>query len=80
MLPIRQTANPNEAVASLLTTHAAIDVADQLGEYLAEIVEEYEPEVIVGLPTLGLSLASTVAKALGHSKFPLTVYMLCIIR
>ncbi|KUJ20898.1 uncharacterized protein LY89DRAFT_729717 [Mollisia scopiformis] len=68
MLPIRQTA-PNEAVASLLTTHAAIDVADELGEYLAEIVREYNPEVIVGLPTLGLSVARTVAKALGHKRY-----------
>lgn len=78
MLPIRQTANPNEAVASLLTNHASIEVADQLGEYLAEIVADYEPEVIVGLPTLGLSVARTVAKALGHSRYPCALCLFLI--
>ncbi|CZR54306.1 related to Phosphoribosyltransferase, putative [Phialocephala subalpina] len=69
ILPIRQTTNPSEAVASLLTTHAAIDVTDKLGEFLADIVREYEPEVIVGLPTLGLTLARTVAKSLSLKRY-----------
>ncbi|KAE8448165.1 hypothetical protein EG329_009769 [Mollisiaceae sp. DMI_Dod_QoI] len=69
ILPIRQTAIPDEAVASLLTNQAAIDVSDELGIFLADIVRNYNPEVIVGLPTLGLTLARTVAKSLGHKRY-----------
>jgi adenine/guanine phosphoribosyltransferase-like PRPP-binding protein len=29
----------------------------------------FEPDVVVGLPTLGLTLASEVAKKLGHSRY-----------
>jgi hypothetical protein len=71
VLPIRQIAsNPNEAVASLILNQAAINVGVELGGMLADIMKEYEPEVVIGLPTLGLSVASTVAQRLGHSKFP----------
>ena len=71
VLPIRQISNnSSEAVASLILNQAAIDVGVELGEMLAEIVKKYEPEVVIGLPTLGLSLASTVAQILGHSTLP----------
>jgi len=70
VLPIRQIAsNPKEAVASLILNQAAIDIGIELGGMLADIVKDYEPEIVIGLPTLGLSVASTVAQGLGHSEF-----------
>jgi hypothetical protein len=69
VLPIRQIAgNPSEAVASLIINQASIYVHDELSRMLAEAVRESEPDVIIGLPTLGLTLAKTVAQKLGKGK------------
>ena len=69
MLPIRPLNNEsNDAVASLLVNQAAIDVVAELGYFLADIVRTFNPEVIIGLPTLGLSLAPIVAQNLGMSE------------
>ncbi len=69
-LPIRQLgADPTQAVASLLVNHAAMPVVQTLGEMLAQALEPYKPDLLVGLPTLGLSLAPIVAAALGHTRF-----------
>jgi hypothetical protein len=69
LLPIRQLpSNPSEAVASLILNQASFTVQDKLGEFLAEAVRDVEPEVVIGLPTLGLSLASVVAKELGKGE------------
>jgi adenine/guanine phosphoribosyltransferase-like PRPP-binding protein len=69
VLPIRQIAgNPSEAVASLIINQASIYVHDELSRMLAETVRESEPDVIIGLPTLGLTLAKTVAQTLGKGK------------
>jgi adenine/guanine phosphoribosyltransferase-like PRPP-binding protein len=71
MLPIRQLkSNPLEAVASLILNQASITVHDELGEILAEAVRDFEPEMVIGLPTLGLGLASVLAKSLGMGKLP----------
>lgn len=71
MLPIRQLSpNPNHAVASLLVNQASISVVAELGAFLAELVLDFVPEVIVGLPTLGLSLAPIVAQKLGFGRRP----------
>lgn len=70
MLPIRPLANdPTHAVASLILNQAALDVADTLGRMLAEQLRPHAPEVVLGLPTLGLTLAPLVARALGHTRF-----------
>jgi hypothetical protein len=69
VLPIRQIASStSEAVASLIINQASISVHDGLGDILAEAVREFEPEVIIGLPTLGLTLAKGVAERLGKGK------------
>ncbi|KAH7360771.1 phosphoribosyltransferase-like protein [Rhexocercosporidium sp. MPI-PUGE-AT-0058] len=67
-LPIRAL-NANEAVASLIINQAAIDVTAQLGAFLADAVRRFNPEVIIGLPTLGLSLAPIIAQGLGHKRY-----------
>ena len=66
MLPIRQLPdNPSEAVASLIMNQASIAVHDELGDILANAVRDFEPEVVIGLPTLGLTVANVVARRLG---------------
>ncbi|KAG4444065.1 hypothetical protein IFR05_000418 [Cadophora sp. M221] len=67
-LPIRAL-NTNEAVASLIINQAAIDVTAELGAFLADVVRPFNPDVIVGLPTLGLSLAPIIAQSLGHKRY-----------
>lgn len=70
MLPIRPLNNgTNDAVASLLVNQASISVVTELGSFLAECVRPFDAEVIIGLPTLGLSLAPVVAHNLGLSMF-----------
>jgi hypothetical protein len=69
MLPIRPLDNEtNDAVASLLVNQAAIDVVAELSAFLADVVRPFNPEVIIGLPTLGLTLAPLVARHLGLSE------------
>jgi adenine/guanine phosphoribosyltransferase-like PRPP-binding protein len=70
MLPIRALASrPDFAVASLLVNHASFEVADALAAMLAERLAPLAPDVIVGLPTLGLTLAAGVARRLGHARY-----------
>ncbi|ESZ99419.1 hypothetical protein SBOR_0181 [Sclerotinia borealis F-4128] len=70
ILPIRPLKdNPNHAVASLLVNQASMDVVEILADFLADLVRPFEPEVIIGLPTLGLSLAPLVARKLGLKRY-----------
>ena len=70
MLPIRQLASePTHAVASLLLNQAALDVVDTLGGMLAAQLTGVGAHAVVGLPTLGLSLANVVARELGHTRY-----------
>ncbi len=69
-LPIRPLASePTHAVASLLVNQAAMEVVQVLARMLGEALAPFAPELVVGLPTLGLSLAPGVAQTLGHSRY-----------
>ncbi|MDR2309931.1 MAG: phosphoribosyltransferase [Brucellaceae bacterium] len=68
-LPIRPLSDKQHALASLIVNQAAFDVVDALSDDLAVKLKAFEPDVIVGLPTLGLTLASEVARKLGHSRY-----------
>lgn len=68
-LPIRPLADGEHALASLIVNQASFEVVDALAETLGHALESFNPEVIVGLPTLGLTLASEVAKKLGHTRY-----------
>ena len=46
--------NPEEAVASLIINQAAINITTELGAFLGQAVRPFNPEVVIGLPTLGL--------------------------
>ncbi|MDB5817269.1 MAG: hypothetical protein JWQ11_909 [Rhizobacter sp.] len=83
MLPIRElpgsslsaddsadaTQQPRHAVASLIINQASLDVVDTLAAMLAERLRPLAPDLIIGLPTLGLALAPVVARALGHARY-----------
>jgi adenine/guanine phosphoribosyltransferase-like PRPP-binding protein len=68
-LPIRPLADGQHALASLIINQASFDVQDALAADLAPKIAAFRPEVIVGLPTLGLTLAAAVARALGHTRY-----------
>ncbi|MBX3142481.1 MAG: hypothetical protein KF813_01905 [Trueperaceae bacterium] len=69
LLPIRQlAADPTLAVASLISNQASLEVIDELGVMLARRLERYEPDAIIGMPTLGLAFAPVVARELGHQR------------
>jgi hypothetical protein len=69
-LPIRPLpSQPDHAVASLLINQASFRVAETLESELARLLEPFKPDIVIGLPTLGLGPASTVARKLGHCKW-----------
>lgn len=68
-LPIRVLAGGEQALASLIINQASFAVQDALATALAARIAEHDIDVIVGLPTLGLTLASAVARALGHGRY-----------
>jgi adenine/guanine phosphoribosyltransferase-like PRPP-binding protein len=73
MLPIRalpeREGEPRQAVASLLVNQAALSVVDELGALLAQALQPLAPDLLVGLPTLGLTLAAATARSLGHARY-----------
>ena len=70
VLPIRQLASePRQAVASLLVNQASLDVVDTLAGMLADALRPFAPTLVIGLPTLGLTLAPLVARALGQRRY-----------
>lgn len=69
-LPIRVLpGDGSRAVASLILNQASFAVEDGLAEALAAQIAEFAPDVVVGVPTLGLPLAANVARRLGHPRF-----------
>src|SRR3954447_8378685 len=68
-LPIRELADGEHALASLIINQAGFSVEEALCASLAEKVRLFDPEVVVGLPTLGLTLASGTAKKLGFDRY-----------
>ncbi len=70
MLPIRPlAAEPRHAVASLLVNHASMAVVHTLSRMLGDALAPMAPDLVIGLPTLGLSLAPGVAETLGHARY-----------
>ena len=69
LLPIRPLADGEQALASLIINQASFEVVDALAASLAEKLAAFRPDIVVGLPTLGLTLASAVAQKLGHRRY-----------
>ncbi|HUG61251.1 MAG TPA: phosphoribosyltransferase, partial [Methylomirabilota bacterium] len=68
-LPIRVLpGGTDRAVASLIVNQASFAVEDALADGMAALVADAAPEVVVGVPTLGLPLAAALARRLGHTR------------
>ena len=61
--------NFDTAIAFLCSNQTSFVVEDQLTTYMADIVRDLEPEIVVGMPTLGMVYASIVARKLGHERY-----------
>lgn len=69
LLPIRVLpGDGTQAVASLIVNQASFAVHDALVEGMAALWAGVGAEVVIGVPTLGLSLANALARRLGHSR------------
>ncbi|MDQ0510418.1 phosphoribosyltransferase [Ancylobacter amanitiformis] len=57
------------AIAYLCITENSFALEDRLSSAMVEVVRDLEPDVVVGMPTLGMVLAASVAKKLGHPHY-----------
>ncbi|RVT86785.1 phosphoribosyltransferase [Rhodobacteraceae bacterium CCMM004] len=68
-LPIRPLPEGGgAAVASLILNQASFAVEDALADRVAALLAGAAVEVVVAVPTLGLTLANAVARRLGHRR------------
>ncbi|QDY70743.1 phosphoribosyltransferase [Qingshengfaniella alkalisoli] len=69
LLPIRTLpGGQNKGVASLILNQASFEVLDTLADFVADQLYAHDPQVVIGVPTLGLPLAEAVARRLGHTR------------
>jgi adenine/guanine phosphoribosyltransferase-like PRPP-binding protein len=68
-LPVRVLPGNERAVASLILNQASFSVVTALAADLAGKLRRFAPEVVVGMPTLGLTLAAALAQQLGHTRY-----------
>lgn len=69
LLPIRALpGGQGRAVASLIVNQAAFTVEDALVDIMADQWRAMLPDVVIGVPTLGLPLANGLARRLGHTR------------
>ena len=69
VLPLRRLPDGAHAVASLIANQASHHVVAALADIMAEQARGPGAEIVVGLPTLGLSFAALVAERLGQSRY-----------
>ena len=69
VLPLRALPDGEHAVASLIANQASFAVVDTLAEMMTSLARSTGVDVIVGLPTLGLTFAPLVAQRLGHERY-----------
>ena len=69
LLPIRERDHGQSALASLIINQASFEVVDALAGDLADKLRGRQIDIIIGLPTLGLTLAEATARKLGHSRY-----------
>lgn len=68
-LPIRPLPGGEHAIALLMTNQTTFAVEAAMAELLARLARRFEPEVIVGVPTMGLDYARATARALGMEDY-----------
>ncbi|QIB36342.1 phosphoribosyltransferase [Ancylobacter pratisalsi] len=69
VLPLRALPDGTHAVASLIANQASHVVVAALADAMAHEAGELGGDVVVGLPTLGLSFAALVAERLGQRRY-----------
>jgi adenine/guanine phosphoribosyltransferase-like PRPP-binding protein len=68
-LPLRALPDGKHAVASLIANQASFEVVTALAHHMAELARTTGAELVVGMPTLGLTFAPLVAERLGHARY-----------
>jgi adenine/guanine phosphoribosyltransferase-like PRPP-binding protein len=68
-LPIQPLPGGHEAIALLMSNQTPFEVEKVLGSLLSTLAAGFSPEVIVGVPTLGLDYARIVARDLGFPHY-----------
>ncbi len=69
LLPLRALPEDGRAVASLIANQASFAVVAALADHMADLARATETDIVVGLPTLGLTFAPLVARRLGHARY-----------
>lgn len=57
------------AIAFLCSNQTSFAVEDRLSTQMTQIAQTLNPEVVVGMPTLGMVYAASVAQKLGHERY-----------
>jgi adenine/guanine phosphoribosyltransferase-like PRPP-binding protein len=68
-LPIQPLPGGQEAIALLMSNQTPFAVETELASALGRLAAEFGPEVIAGIPTLGLAYARLVARDLGFPHY-----------
>ncbi len=68
-LPIQPLPGGRQAIALLMSNQTPFEVERELASLLRALAAEFSPEVIVGIPTLGLDYARLVARDLGFTNY-----------
>lgn len=69
LLPIRERDEGQYGLASLIINQASFGVVDELASALALQLAEQDIDLIISIPTLGLTLAEATARQLGHARY-----------
>jgi adenine/guanine phosphoribosyltransferase-like PRPP-binding protein len=69
VLPLRRLPDGGHAVASLIANQASYIVVAALADHMATQAQFLGAEILIGLPTLGLTFASLVAARLGQPRY-----------
>ena len=69
LLPLRALPEVGCAVASLIANQASFAVVAALADHMADLARAAGAELIVGMPTLGLTFAPLIAQRLGHERY-----------
>ncbi|MEN9224343.1 MAG: phosphoribosyltransferase [Thermostichus sp. DRC_bins_24] len=68
-LPLKAFPDGQMAIALLMSNQTPFSVEEKLTPLLTNLARQFNPEAIVGIPTLGLDYARRVARSLGFSQY-----------
>ena len=57
------------AIAYLCANQTTFEVEDRLTTEMAKLAKKWDPEVVIGMPTLGMVYSAPVARKLGHDRY-----------